>query len=361
MIDPMSVTKTTYAVVDFLEWQRQDSLDLRPFYQRRSVWNPRVKSLLIDSLLRGYPLPLIFLHNRLDVRTSKTIRQVVDGQQRLRTILAYIDLDCLKDTDDWDRFTVLRSHNREYAGLSFQQLDAEVQRRLLETPLSVNVLPADVDDVTVLTVFQRMNSTGFKLNDQEIRNATYFGEFKEASYELAYAQYQRWLSWGIFSRQDVAQMKEVELTADLMGLLINGVGARTKSRINALYRSYDKEFDERKLVSEAFSATFDALDRVYGVESSRSGLRRFRSTAWFYAVFGLVSGADVLDLNGNRRDKSRKRFVAPTPKEVVEALERTEKALRQEDLDEDLLKVLRGATADRSSRSLRIAYLRDQL
>lgn len=43
--------KTTYTIVDFLEWQRQRSLDLQPYYQRRSVWNPRVRSLLIDSLL----------------------------------------------------------------------------------------------------------------------------------------------------------------------------------------------------------------------------------------------------------------------------------------------------------------------
>lgn len=362
MIDPMSVTKTTYAVVDFLEWQRQGSLDLQPFYQRRSVWNPRVKSLLIDSLLRGYPVPLIFLHNRLDVRTSQTIRQVVDGQQRLRTILAYVDIDCIDDADDWDRFTVLRSHNREYAGLSFQQLDDGVQRLILQTPLSVNVLPADVDDVTVLTIFQRMNSTGFKLNDQEIRNATFFGEFKEAAYEVSYAQHQRWLSWGIFSRQDIAQMKEVELASDLLGLLLRGVGARTKAGINSLYRTYDETFSERARVVNQFNSTFDALDEVYGAESSRSGLRRFRSTGWFYSVFALMSGADAVDLDGALRHKAAdKGTLNPTPREVVEALERTEKVLRQEDLDDELLKVLRGATADRSSRSFRIAFLREQL
>ncbi len=53
----LNVDKTTATIVDFLEWQRQGSLDLNPFYQRRSVWNPRVKSLLIDSLLKGYPVP----------------------------------------------------------------------------------------------------------------------------------------------------------------------------------------------------------------------------------------------------------------------------------------------------------------
>lgn len=341
MNHPLGVNKTTYSIVDFLEWQRQGSLDLQPFYQRRSVWNPRVKSLLIDSLLRGFPLPLVFLHNRLDISTSKTIRQVVDGQQRLRTILAYIDIHSLGTVDDWDRFTVMRTHNKEFAGLGFQQLPSDVQERILQTPLSVNVLPSDIDDVTVLTIFQRMNSTGFKLNDQEIRNATYFGEFKESSYYLAYSQNQRWQSWGIFSRQDVAQMKEVELAADLMGFLLRGVIARSKTSISNLYKAFDEAFLQREQVEKRFLDAFDFLEQVYGEGESTSGLRRFRSTAWFYSVFAIASG-EYGDI---------------TPKELVSRLERAEVTLRSDALDDELLKTLRGATADRTSRQARIKFL----
>lgn len=341
MNDPLTVGKTTYSVVDFLEWQRQGSLDLQPYYQRRSVWNPKVKSLLIDSILRGYPLPLVFLHNRLDVKTSKTIRQVVDGQQRLRTILAYIDIESLTHVDDWDRFSVLRSHNRDYAGLSFDQLPGDVQGRILETSLSVNVLPADIDDVTVLTIFQRMNSTGYKLNDQEIRNATYFGEFKDSSYRLAYSQNQRWQRWNIFTRQDVAQMKEVELTADLMGFLTRGVSARSKASINALYKNNDEAFPNREDIERQFLEIFDLLEGVYSEVASRSGLKRFRSTAWFYVVFAVASG----------------RYGAVTGEELVARLERAEVALRSEQLEDDLAKVLRGATADKGSRQIRIDFI----
>lgn len=344
MSETLNVDKTTATIIDFLEWQRQGSLDLKPYYQRRSVWNPRVKSLLIDSLLRGYPLPLVFLHNRLDVAKSRTVRQVVDGQQRLRTILAYIDIGCLAEVEDWDRFTVLRSHNHEYAGLAFHQLPDPTQARILQTPLSTNVLPSDIDDVTVLTIFQRMNSTGFKLNDQEIRNATYFGEFKESSYELAYSQNQRWQSWGIFSRQDVAQMKEVELTADLMGHLIAGVQARTKAGLNRNYRLYDDQFPMREDVQSRFLSTFELLEQVYGEGGSRSTLRRFRSTAWFYSVFAVAS-----------------QLQSDEGKRLVSALERVELALREGDLDEELIRVLRGATADRASRVARIEFLLSRL
>lgn len=338
----LHVEKTTYTIVDFLEWQRQGSLDLQPYYQRRSVWNPRVRSLLIDSLLRGYPLPLVFLHNRLDIASSKTVRQVVDGQQRLRTILSYIDIDTLDKVDDWDRFTVLKSHNREFAGLAFQQLPDDVQTRILQTPLSVNVLPSDIDDVTVLTIFQRMNSTGLKLNNQEIRNATWFGEFKETSYALAYQQNQRWLNWELFSRQDVAQMKEVELTSDLLGLLLNGISVRSKASIDGLYKRFDETIPNKDQVVDQFTATFDKLEHVYGPTGSRSSLRRFRTTAWFYAVFAAASG---------RLGRG------PSAAELVRGMEQTELDIRTEAADESLIKVLRGATADKASRVARAEYL----
>ena len=59
-----------------------------------------------------------------------------------------------------------------------------------------------------------MNSTGVKLNAQELRNAEFFGEFKEVCYELATEQLNRWRHWGIFSPDRIARMMEVELTSE---------------------------------------------------------------------------------------------------------------------------------------------------
>ncbi len=259
--------------------------------------------------------------------------------------MSFVDIESINDRDEWDDFTVLRSHNREFAGLSFAQLPDDTQTQILQTPLSVNVLPAGVDDVTVLTIFQRMNSTGHKLNDQEIRNATYFGEFKDAAYELAYEQYQRWLRWDIFNAQEIAQMREVELTSDLMGFLMRGIQARTKATLNGLYKANDEGFPDRIVVADQLRAAFDYLDRVYSPGASRSGLKRFRSSAWFYAAFAVAAAVvrGELDL---------------VPEALVDRLESAEVQLRRpQDLDEQLVKVLRGATADRRSRQLRVDFL----
>lgn len=63
MHDPMKITRTMYTISDFLAWQRGGQLDLRPPFQRGSVWNTRAKSYFIDTLLRGFAVPIIFLQD----------------------------------------------------------------------------------------------------------------------------------------------------------------------------------------------------------------------------------------------------------------------------------------------------------
>lgn len=350
MVGTLAVEKTAYSVIDFLEWQRQGTLNLTPVYQRRAVWNTRVKSLLIDSLLKGFPIPLVFLHREIDSATARPIRNVVDGQQRIRTILSYIDPDCMNVADAWDDFTVLKSHNSEYGGLKFSELASDLQDLLLQTRISVNVLPADIEDVTVLEIFQRMNSTGFKLNAQESRNATWFGEFKESSYRLAYEQYGRWLNWGIFKEQEIRLMKEVELTADLMGILVRGVAQRSKSTIDKLYSDYDKEFSQREEIEQSYRRVFSALSQAYAPTPEGAADRRLRSNAWFYAVFAAAAGVDP---DSGKIQAGRDR----SDGEIIEMVKSARQRLQEGVSDPAVQKTLRGATGDRTSRMTRIRFL----
>lgn len=361
MTEPLEITPTTYPVSDFVAWQRQGLLDLRPPYQRRSVWTKRAKSLLVDSLLRGYPIPLIFLHNRLELDRAVSVRQVVDGQQRIRTLLAFIDPACLDDFGDDDDFTVLRSHNRDYKNLTWLELPDDVRARILETRLPTVVLPSGLPDVEILRIFQRLNSTGLKLNPQELRNAEFFGEFKDLSYALAYTQHQRWLSWGLFQPGQIAQMLEVEFTADILGLLLEGVKARRKATIDKLYKDYDEQLDGTDEIENAFKRTCDQLDQIFGIEQSPSSLRRFRTTGWAYACFAVLSNADLMDIRGNLRKGEKRKPVEVSPGRLVDALRAADALLRSGDPDDETLKTLRGATSDRASRERRIAFIRDQL
>jgi hypothetical protein len=97
----------TNSIQDFVEYDKQKALVLNPAFQRRAVWNEKAKSYLIDTILRGKPIPKIFMRQQINASTRTSIREVVDGQQRLRTILSFIN----------DGFKVSILHNQEYGGL----------------------------------------------------------------------------------------------------------------------------------------------------------------------------------------------------------------------------------------------------
>lgn len=229
--------RTQYRVSDFLTWQRNGALNLNPNFQRRPVWKKGAKSYLIDTILRGLPVPIIFLRDLpSDLKTFKPRREVVDGQQRIRTILSYIVPELMADlVPERDLFVISRVHNRDYAGKNFAGLPPAAQQRILDYQFSIHSFASDTDDREILQIFARMNSTGIKLNDQELRNAEFFGAFKQVSYDLATEQINRWRDWAIFTPDQIARMQEVELTSELIILMLQGVFGKSKANIEAFY------------------------------------------------------------------------------------------------------------------------------
>src|SRR3972149_11758879 len=86
-----SYDSRTYSINDFVEWDKAKQLELNPRFQRRPVWTDKAKSFLIDTILRGKPIPKIFIRQKINVSTKTSTREVVDGQQRLRTILPFFN------------------------------------------------------------------------------------------------------------------------------------------------------------------------------------------------------------------------------------------------------------------------------
>ncbi len=71
-----------YSISDFVEWNSSKLLELSPSFQRRSVWSEKAKSYLMDTIIRGKPVPKVLMTQ--DLKKSKTIRTIIDGQQRIR-------------------------------------------------------------------------------------------------------------------------------------------------------------------------------------------------------------------------------------------------------------------------------------
>jgi len=282
------------------------------------------------------------------------IREVVDGQQRLRTLIAYIAPQLLKDfKSDRDDFEVKRVHNRELAGKRFAQLPPNLKKRILDYEFSVHVLPSDTEDREVLQIFARMNSTGYKLNDQELRNAAYFGSFKTLIYELSYEQLNRWRTWKVFSETDIARMKEVEETSDMVATMLVGLHAKRQGLLDELYRRYDEEFPRRKEIARRFRGVMDQMDSAHGREIPGSPFSR---KPLFNTLFTFH-----YDLAYGLGPTWKRAIPRPLPRGVREAVRRASDRIGRGQLSEELAKVLRGATGHLPSRRMRLEFLRELL
>jgi Protein of unknown function DUF262 len=262
-----------YKINDVLGWNERHELQLAPGFQRRRVWTLSGKSYLIDSILRGMPLPQFFIRERVLPREKRTIREVIDGQQRLSTIMAYVA----------GEFTVLPIHNRDFAGTTFERLPEESQTRFLFYPLSINVLEG-ADDAEVLEIFARLNSYSEPLNTQEILNAKYVGVFRNFVNELAREHLAFWRRQSILTERDIARMKDVELSCELVGAMLFGL-LGGKKVIRAMFEDFDQDFPPSATVQPRFAEILQMCQRILGDILPETIYRR---PAIFYSLFSAV-------------------------------------------------------------------------
>jgi hypothetical protein len=344
-------TPNNFKVSDFLSWQRAGTLDLQPRFQRRSVWKPGAKSYLIDSLHRGLPVPLVFLRDRLDLVTGETVREVVDGQQRLRTVLSYIDPTALPDFDaERDSFSVSKIHNVELGGKAFAELSDESRGRILSYQFSVQTLPDDMTERDILEVFARLNSTGQTLTAQELRNAAYFGAFKSFIYDLSYRYTSEWLRWGIFTPDQLSRMAEVEMASDLVYNILYGISGKSKARLDRMYDEFDSEFEQSEMVRYQFDTVMNVIEQNYGDRIRRSV---FSKEVHFFSLF--VYTYDVL-FNVSSKTLSRK--TRPLPAGFTLGLTEASRRFKELEVPPDVLDSVARASADYGRRKTRFEYLR---
>lgn len=262
-----------YSARDFEEWDEKESLYLQPNFQRREVWSETAKAFLIDTMLRGKPIPKIYMRVEIDPGSRRTRREIVDGQQRIRTVLDFLR----------DGFRVRRTHNRDLGGKCFSELDEDTQKAFLGYEFSVDLLH-DVPDAEIYDIFARLNTYSVKLKDQELRNASWHGEFKSMVYSLSSQFTTFWLENGIFTRRSMLRMEECEFTSELLIAMMSGVAEGSKPRIDRQYRDYDREgsIPNRDALEDGFKATMDTIGAIFGDRLQTSG---FNAARLYYPLF----------------------------------------------------------------------------
>lgn len=262
----------TYSISDFIEWDKNGILELSPDFQRRSVWTDKAKSYLIDTILRGKPMPKIIITQRLE--GAKTVRVVVDGQQRLRAILGYYEGD----------FKLSKAHSKELSKYVYQTLPDNLDKEFLKYELGVDLL-FDTPYQELLDIFARMNSYTVKLEQQEIFNARYLGFFKQAVYRLGYKYVSYIIEGGVLTKAKVTRMGEAELTADLVVALLDGV--QTNKGIEAFYRDYEDDAGNLEEIENKFDKVMSYIGSIYSTQELKN--TNFSRQHIFYTLFTSIA------------------------------------------------------------------------
>lgn len=161
----INVSKDDSSIYELKRQFDNKRIELSPPYQRGKVWSQKQKSELIESILMGIPLPIMYFF-----QDSNGIKQVIDGKQRLSTLFDFMS-DDQKVNFSLAELSILK----DLKGKRFKDLDGVLQGKIEDYKMSINVIKPPTPDRIKFDIFDRVNRGGTRLNNQEMRNAIYNG------------------------------------------------------------------------------------------------------------------------------------------------------------------------------------------
>lgn len=164
------------SVRQLLDMFESGEIEVPPEYQRQFIWDERRESQLIESVLLGIPVPSLFMATNID-----STWEIVDGVQRLGTLAHFFGTQILLDKvnraipleiEDLDKLSALN-------GNGYVHLPKSVQLMFSTRPMRVTVLNDKSDQSVRFDLFERLNTGGISLTNQEIRNCVFRGPFND--------------------------------------------------------------------------------------------------------------------------------------------------------------------------------------
>lgn len=262
----MKINNSTNPVSWFNERNIEKRLILKPPYQRKPVWTEPQKSYLIDTILNDYIIPEIYIH-RVSDSTGGAIYNIIDGQQRIRSILEFLN----------DEFPINAEDNPELADYVFSDLPQSYKLKFFDYTIYVREITNASED-EVKNLFRRMNKNVVALNSQELRHATYSGDFIKTMEEIAEDEF--WAINKIVTPNEIRRMNDVQYISDLFISMIHGIQDKTKE-MEKYYEYYEKNgFKEKSQYIKKFWAIITMIGEI--LPELRNS--RWRNKSDFYTL-----------------------------------------------------------------------------
>ena len=234
----MHISSNNYSVIEIIEMIERKELFVNTDYQRGSgLWPDGPSSYFIDTILENFPFPKIYMFEYMDQSRRRIRKEIVDGQQRIKTIVRFFN----------NEFKMKGDSN--LAGLRYSELDDEKQNSFLSYTVSVDVI-RNANRSEILQMFRRMNAYTLPLNEAEKRHSSFQGPFKWFINSLANKCNEFFVEFGVFSNRQIVRMADAELLTDCILATERGIVSTSPSDLRALYRSYDDSFGDARLYEE---------------------------------------------------------------------------------------------------------------
>ena len=246
----MTQNLTPYTIAEFCQAMQRNEVRVNYDYQRSpKVWPTAARSFLIETILLGYPMPKISLYQITDVKTRKTLKEIVDGQQRSMTIFDFYNGKLRLDR---------KALPAEAAGKIYRELDEQWQYRFLNYALSVDLfIGATKEDIR--EVFRRMNSYTVPLNAEERRHSKFQGQFKWFVYRLTKRYSQALENIGAFTEKQLNRMQDAKLFSEIIHAMLKGITTTKDRELTRLYDEFDKNFAKEDVVEKRIAKAMDFL------------------------------------------------------------------------------------------------------
>ena len=289
------------SIGELLNLYRDGELDIHPEFQRVFRWNDFQKTKLIESIMLNIPIPPIFVS-----QNEKGIWDVVDGVQRLSTIFQFVGL--LKN-EEGKKIENLKLLPTDYLP-SFDSVQWETEnekesftaeQRLFfkRSRIDVNIVKKESDPNTKYELFQRLNTGGSKLSDQEVRNCLMIMTNREFYVFLDSLSKNKDFNECI-TITDRKEDEQFKLELILRLLIAVKMNLDDTSNYNDLKELIDREtiklienfqMQDYESVKDKFNRTFKLLNELLGEDSFKKYTDEKHKGPFLVAAFqGIASG-----------------------------------------------------------------------
>lgn len=264
----MKYRHESWTIKKLIKYYEDGLINLSPPYQRNPIWTSKAQKLLIDTINKGQPIPNFFL---LEKENNKM--EMVDGQQRARTILSY--------------------YRKDISDLNGNIFDGE--NVFLNYILNITMISNLSKDESIEEYYFLVNSSGLRLNRPEVIKAEYYDtRFLYLLNKLV--EIESFQELNLFSASSVNRMNDLELVSELVALLKFGIFDK-KTKVDQLYEKdiTEKEYQELFEQFQYISETLNRLNLITPISKTRYRQRNDLYT--LFNFFNQIKGVDPASID----------------------------------------------------------------